>query len=43
VCPGGENGKHDCEHKHRVEGSSAFVPSVFGMTLASIAVKLLTA
>jgi tRNA A37 threonylcarbamoyladenosine dehydratase len=41
VCPGGENGKNDCEHKHRVEGSSAFVPSVFGMTLASVAVKLL--
>jgi tRNA A37 threonylcarbamoyladenosine dehydratase len=43
VCPGGENGMNDCEHKHRVEGSSAFVPSVFGMTLASVAVKLLTA
>jgi tRNA A37 threonylcarbamoyladenosine dehydratase len=41
VCPGGQNGVNDCEHKHRVEGSSAFVPSVFGMTLASVAVKLL--
>ncbi len=41
VCPGGANGVNDCEHKHRVEGSSAFVPSVFGMTLASVAVKLL--
>jgi tRNA threonylcarbamoyladenosine dehydratase len=41
VCPGGHNGVNDCEHKHRVEGSVAFVPSVFGMTLASLAVKLL--
>ena len=41
VCPGGENGLNDCEHKNRVEGSIAFVPSVFGMTMASVAVKLL--
>jgi len=41
VCPGGQNGMNDCEHKHRVEGSLAFVPSVFGMTAASVAVKLL--
>jgi len=42
VCPGGENGLHDCEHRNRVEGSTAFVPSVFGMTLAAVAVGLLT-
>jgi tRNA A37 threonylcarbamoyladenosine dehydratase len=41
VCPGGENGVHDCEHRNRIEGSSPFVPSVFGMTAASAAVKLL--
>ncbi len=41
VCPGGENGFNDCEHKHRVEGSVAFVPSMFGATAASLAVKLL--
>ena len=35
------NGVNDCEHKNRVEGSVAFVPSVFGMTAASVAVKLL--
>jgi tRNA A37 threonylcarbamoyladenosine dehydratase len=40
VCPGGDNGLNDCEHRNRVEGSVAFVPSVFGMTMASIAVKL---
>jgi tRNA A37 threonylcarbamoyladenosine dehydratase len=41
VCPGGENGLHDCEHRNRIEGSSPFVPSVFGMTAASVAVKML--
>ena len=41
VCPGGHNGVNDCEHKHRVEGSAAFVPSVFGATAASVAIKLL--
>jgi len=41
VCPGGMNGVNDCEHKNRVEGSIAFVPSVFGMTMASMAVKLI--
>jgi tRNA threonylcarbamoyladenosine dehydratase len=41
VCPGGENGFNDCEHKHRVEGSVAFVPSVFGATAASLVVRLL--
>jgi tRNA threonylcarbamoyladenosine dehydratase len=43
VCPGGENGLNDCENKHRVEGSLPFVPSVFGMTMASVAVKLIAA
>lgn len=41
VCPGGQNGVNDCEHKNRVEGSVAFVPSVFGATAASVAIKLL--
>ena len=41
VCPGGHNGINDCEHKNRIEGSAAFVPSVFGATAASVAVKLL--
>jgi tRNA threonylcarbamoyladenosine dehydratase len=41
VCPGGHNGKNDCEHKNRVEGSTAFVPAVFGATCASVAIKLL--
>ncbi|HLL20760.1 MAG TPA: tRNA threonylcarbamoyladenosine dehydratase [Kofleriaceae bacterium] len=41
VCPGPANGVNDCDHKNRIEGSMAFVPSVFGMTAASVAVKVL--
>ena len=41
VCPGGTNGLHDCDERNRIEGSVAFVPSVFGMTAAATAVKLL--
>jgi tRNA A37 threonylcarbamoyladenosine dehydratase len=41
VCPGGTNGMNDCDHKNRIEGSVAFVPSVFGATAASVAIKLL--
>ena len=41
VCPGGHNGINDCEHRNRIEGSVAFVPSVFGMTAASVAIKLM--
>ena len=42
VCPGGNNGQHDCDHGHRVEGSLAFVPATFGLTLAATAVSWLT-
>ena len=41
VCPGGDNVVNDCEHRNRVEGSAAFVPSVFGMTAAAVAVEVL--
>jgi tRNA A37 threonylcarbamoyladenosine dehydratase len=41
VCPGGTNGKNDCDNKNRIEGSVAFVPSVFGMTAAAAAIRLL--
>ena len=41
VCPGGDNGVNDCEHRNRVEGSALFVPSAFGAAAASLAVKLL--
>jgi tRNA threonylcarbamoyladenosine dehydratase len=42
VCPGGHNGLHDCDHGSRVDGSLAFVPATFGMTLAATAVSWLT-
>jgi tRNA A37 threonylcarbamoyladenosine dehydratase len=41
VCPGGHNGVNDCAHRNRIEGSVAFVPSVFGLTAASVAIKLI--
>ena len=41
MCPGGDNGVNDCEHRNRVDGSVGFVTSVFGMTAAATAVKLL--
>jgi tRNA A37 threonylcarbamoyladenosine dehydratase len=41
VCPGGHNGHNDCEHRHRVEGSAAFVPGAFGLTAAATAVKVI--
>jgi tRNA threonylcarbamoyladenosine dehydratase len=41
VCPGGENGLNDCDHKHRIDGSVAFVTSVFGMAAASAGIRML--
>jgi tRNA threonylcarbamoyladenosine dehydratase len=41
VCPGGENGLNDCEHKHRIDGSVSFVTSVFGMAAAAQGVRML--
>jgi tRNA A37 threonylcarbamoyladenosine dehydratase len=41
VCPGGQNGINDCDHRNRVDGSVAFVTSVFGMTAAAVAVEVL--
>ena len=41
VCPGGDNGVNDCEHRNRIEGSVAFVPSAFGAAAASLAVRLI--
>jgi tRNA A37 threonylcarbamoyladenosine dehydratase len=42
VCPSGDNGLHDCEHRNRVDGSTPFVPAVFGMTAAALVVEMLT-
>ena len=42
VCPGGENGLHDCDARTLILGSSPFVPATFGMTAASVAIRRLT-
>jgi len=41
VCPGGDNGLNDCEHRNRIEGSVAFVPAAFGLAAAAAAVRVL--
>lgn len=41
LCPGGDSGLNDCDHRNRIEGSTPFVPPVFGMTAAAAAVHLL--
>ena len=38
VCPGGENGLNDCDHRNRVEGSVAWVPAAFGLAAAACGV-----
>ena len=42
VCPGGKNGKNDCDQKLRIDGSAAFVTGAFGLTAASVVVRALT-
>ncbi len=39
VCPGGKNGKNDCDRKLRIDGSAAFVTGAFGLTAASVVVR----
>lgn len=39
VCPQGENAFHSCEHKNQIDGSVAFVTSVFGMNIAGVVVR----
>ena len=39
VCPHGENEFHSCEHRNQIDGSVAFVTSVFGMNIAGVAVR----
>ncbi|MBA2321950.1 MAG: hypothetical protein H0V89_12440, partial [Deltaproteobacteria bacterium] len=43
ICPGkDENTKHSCERRHQVQGTVAWMPAVFGLTLAAAAVGHLT-
>lgn len=39
VCPQGENEFHSCEHRNQIDGSAAFVTSVFGMQIAGVVVR----
>ncbi len=41
VCPQGENEFHSCEHRSQIDGSVAFVTSVFGMNMAGVVVRRL--
>jgi tRNA threonylcarbamoyladenosine dehydratase len=41
VCPQGENEFHSCEHRNQIDGSVAFVTSVFGMNMAGVVVRRL--
>jgi tRNA threonylcarbamoyladenosine dehydratase len=41
VCPHGANAFHSCEHRNQIDGSVAFVTSVFGMNLAGVVVRRL--
>jgi tRNA threonylcarbamoyladenosine dehydratase len=42
VCPQSDNGLHTCDHRHQIDGTVAFVTSVFGMTAASVVVRALS-
>lgn len=39
VCPHGENEFHSCEHRNQIDGSVAFVTSIFGMQLAGVVIR----
>jgi tRNA A37 threonylcarbamoyladenosine dehydratase len=39
ICPGkDENTKHSCERRFQVQGTVAWMPGIFGMTMAAVAV-----
>lgn len=39
VCPHGENEFHSCEHRNQIDGSAAWVTSIFGMHLAGVVAR----
>ncbi|MGQ0507156.1 MAG: tRNA threonylcarbamoyladenosine dehydratase, partial [Myxococcaceae bacterium] len=43
VCPQSENDFHTCNHRNQIDGSVAFVTSVFGMNAAGVVVRRLGA
>lgn len=42
VCPQGDNDKHSCHKRSRIEGSAAWVTGTFGLVTASVAVRELS-
>jgi tRNA A37 threonylcarbamoyladenosine dehydratase len=43
VCPQGDNGKHNCDSRNLILGTSSFVTGTVGLTCASLAVRELIA
>ncbi len=41
ICPNDENDKHTCDSRHVVQGTVPWVPAMFGMMLAGVAVNRL--
>lgn len=41
VCPGGTEGRADCDHRKRIDGTASFVTGTFGLTAASVVVRTL--
>lgn len=39
VCPHGDNEFHSCEHRNQIDGSVAFVTSIFGMHIAGTVIR----
>lgn len=39
VCPHGENEFHNCEDRNQIDGSVAFVTSIFGMQIAGVVIR----
>lgn len=43
VCPQSDNEFHTCNHRNQIDGSVAFVTSVFGMNMAGVVIRRLAA
>lgn len=39
VCPHGENEFHSCDERNQIDGSVAFVTSIFGMQIAGVVIR----
>jgi tRNA A37 threonylcarbamoyladenosine dehydratase len=39
ACPQGDNGKHTCDERPRIDGSAAWVTGTFGLVAASVVVR----